>query len=48
MSIALLMFAETLTLRGIFLPEVYINFASIHLLLQQKKLSQKESRRAGA
>ena len=29
MSIALLMFAETLTLRGIFPPEVYINFASI-------------------
>ncbi len=34
MSIALLMFAETLI--------------CIHLSLQQKKLSQKESRRAGA
>ena len=29
MSIALLMFAETLTLREIFPPGIYINFASI-------------------
>ena len=45
MSIALLMFAETLTLRGIFLPEGYINFASIYLSLQQKSSPK---RRAGA
>ena len=44
MSIALLMFAETLTLRGIFPPKVYINFASISRC--NKKGSPR--RRAGA